>query len=131
MISPRWETYRVEKTVKKLLEQSATRAGISGADWAGRIDLALASGSKLLILEFMRPGLKVDWDHIERFEKYIRILRTSISANTGGRFKKVTGYVVADQLDRDPVVMSKIEAMSDEDMFAVDWPTLFSNALSA
>ncbi len=104
---------------------------MTGSDWTGRVDLALASGDHLLVLEFMRPGLKIDWDHIERFERYVRILRKYVDANTAGRFKKVSGYIVADHLEKDPVVGDKLEAIAREDMYALDWPTLFSNALAA
>lgn len=131
LISPKWQTYRVEKGVTKLLDDSANKAGMIGVDWAGRIDLALASGDHLLVVEFMRPGLKVDWDHIERFERYVRILRERVRANTAGPFKKVTGYVVAGQLEKDGAIADKIESMANDEMFAMDWQTLLSNALVA
>jgi hypothetical protein len=130
LISPRWETFRIERTVHLLLEDCAQTAGMTGSDWAGRIDLALASGQELLVIEFMRPGIKVDWDHMDRFERYVRILMANINANTGGRFRNVTGYLVADSLESDPAMASRIAALANQHMFAMDWPTLFSNALA-
>ena len=82
------------------------------------------------MLEFMRPGLKLDWDHVNRFDRYVRLVRTNLRANTGGKFRRATGYIVADQLQSRADLMDRILAMENEDMFALDWPTLFSNAIA-
>jgi hypothetical protein len=131
LISPQWETFRVEKSVKKLLDELAEKAGLQGEKWGGRIDLTLASGDQLLIIEFMRPGLKLDWDHIQRFERYILLVRKAVEANTGGRFRTITGYLVADALEADPANVEKITSLKSQGMFALDWQTLLSNALAA
>jgi len=128
LISPEWETFQVEKSVRKLTEDTAGKAGLSGEDWDGRVDLTLASGNNLLILEFMRPGLRLDWDHIDRFERYVRMIRTKIAANTGGRFQHVTGYIVADSLAKDIAIADKIKDLQQNGMYALDWSTLFRNA---
>ena len=130
LIAPTWETFRVERSVINLLNEISAEAGLTAAEWKGRVDLALCSGTHLLILEFMRPGLKLDWDHLGRFERYVRKLRKAVSANTGGRFRTVTGYIIADEIDKDSAVIDKIEAMQKEDMLALDWRTLFSKALA-
>jgi len=130
LISPEWETFRVETTVKKLVDDCAMEAGLAGEKWEGRIDLALSSGGHLLIVEFMRPGLTLDWDHIDRFERYIRIISTKVGVNTAGRFSTVTGYVIADGLDRNTALVSKITDLKAQRMYALDWETLFCNALS-
>ncbi len=116
--------------MRKLIDESAQEAGLTGDEWEGRIDLALSSGSHLLILEFMRPKLKLDWDHLDRFERYVRIIRTKISAITAGPFDTVTGYIVADRLEENAAMLTKITDMKAHHMSALDWPTLFSNALS-
>ena len=131
LISPQWETFRVERSVRQLLDDSAAKAGMTGERWAGRVDLALASAHNLLVLEFMRPGLRIDWDHLNRFDRYVRTLRASVSANTAGPFRTVAGYIVADELEKDAAILDKIKAMSGEDMYALDWHTLFANALRA
>ncbi len=131
LISPEWDTFRVETSVENLKKAAVAKAGIGGSDWAGRVDLALSSGDHLLIMEFMRPGLRLDWDHISRFERYIRSLRTAVRANTGGRFRVVTGYIVADKLGDDPDILGKIEDMAKEGMRALDWDTLLGTAVSA
>src|SRR5205823_2661988 len=83
LIAPQWETFKKEPSVRRLLVEAAAESGFDRPEYKGRIDLALASGHQLLILEFMRPGLTIDWDHLQRFQRYIQIIRTQIQANTG------------------------------------------------
>lgn len=128
LVAPDFETFRVEKSVDKLLDDSRKKAGMVGGDWEGRIDLALSSGRELVVLEFMRPKLGIDWEHVQRFERYVRIVRSNIEANTGGRFHFVTGYIVADALERRAEIVQKIEAMERDRMFAMDWDTLIAKA---
>ena len=78
----------------------------------------------------MRPGLRLNWDHVNRFERYVGIVRTNLEANTGGKFRRVTGYIVADKLEDDPVLMGKVTTLERDDMFAQDWSMLFANAVS-
>ena len=131
LVSPKWETFAVEKSVKGLLDRAQAESGIDAAtDFRGRVDLALSSGDHLLILEFMRPGLTLDWDHVNRFERYVRIVRTNQSANTGGKFRRATGYIVADKLQARADLADKILDLEATDMFALDWPTLFANAVA-
>lgn len=130
LVSPKWETFHVEKSVAKLVSDAAEEAGLTRDDLKGRIDLVLASGDHLLILEFMRPGLKLNLDHLNRFDRYVRAIRVNLSANTAGRFNTATGCIVADGLEKDPVTLDKIKSMKQERMFAMDWQTLFSEALA-
>jgi len=128
LIAPQWETFRVERSVARLAADAAQRAQLVGQDWDGRVDLALASGHTLLILEFMRPGLRLDWDHLQRFERYVLIMRSAIAANTAGPFKVVTGYIVADGLTDAAGNRDKVRDMAQREMYALDWYTLLSNA---
>ena len=129
IVSPKWETFAKETGVRTLMERAAHESGIANhADSRGRIDLALSSGDHLLILEFMRPGLTINLDHINRFDDYVRIMRAGVASNTGGRFNRITGYLVADNLHRRANVLSRLESLSRDDMFALDWSTLFEEA---
>jgi hypothetical protein len=47
----------------------------------------------------MRPGITIDRDHIDRFTLYVDELRARIEANTGGRHRSVTGFIIADHLE--------------------------------
>ena len=128
MFSPQFETFRVERGVRTLLGNKRREAGITGQDWNGRVDLALSSGNHLIVLEFMRPGLAIDWDHVGRFERYVTLLRTHFRPNTAGRFNRVTGYLVADHLASKADVTQKILELKPNDMFAMDWDVLIDGA---
>ena len=131
LVSPRWETFAVEKAVKTIIDKALDESGIANdSDFQGRVDLTLSSGEHLLLLEFMRPGLRLDWDHINRFERYMTNVRTYTEANTGSRFNRVTGFIIADKLEDRADLRHKIKVLEREDMYAQDWPTLFSNAVS-
>jgi RecB family endonuclease NucS len=131
LISPQWETFRVEKGITGLTTDAAAEADMTGEDWEGRVDLVLSSGNHLLVLEFMRPGLRLDWDHVSRFERYIRILRSRLEVNTAGQFREVTGFIVADRLATDASIVSKIRDMRSDSMYAMDWDTLLREAKAA
>ncbi|MGI8796791.1 MAG: ATP-binding protein [Acidimicrobiia bacterium] len=129
LVNPRWETYARERRVDHLLEEAAQESGLAKeVDWEGRVDLVLAGGRELVVIEFMRPGLNADWDHIERFERYIRILRTKIRANTELGFDIVSGQLVADRLAHRPEIIDKLDAMGSDNMYAMDWKVLLENA---
>ena len=119
----------MEKSVENVIKAAALSAKLDDAkDWDKRIDLVLSSADHLLVLEFMRPDVKIDYDHLNRFEFYIRSVRTQLQANTAGRFKRTTGYIVADKLGNDPVVISKLLSLGREEMYAMDWNTLLSQS---
>jgi hypothetical protein len=131
LVDPVWETFLVEKSVENVIKTAASSANLdTDEDWEKRIDLVLSSGDHLLILEFMRPDLKIDYDHLHRFELYVRSVRTQLRANTAGRFKRVTGYIIADKLSKDPVVIDKLESLARENMHAMDWATLLSQSVA-
>ena len=128
LISAEWETYRKEVGLRSILDEAADVAALSADIYRGRLDLTMASGSHLLVLEFVRPGLTVDWDHLSRFELYVRSIRSRMKSKTGARFGDVTGYIVADHLDRKPEFTDKIQAMAREEMYALDWHALLDKA---
>jgi len=63
-----------------------------------------------------------------RFEFYIRSVRTQLQANTASIFKWVTGYIVADKLSKDSIVIDKLISLGREEMYAMDWSTLLSQS---
>ena len=131
LISPEWETFKIETKVKHLIEASAKEVGMENDErWNGRIDLALASGQHLLVIEFMRPGLTIDRDHINRYQEYIDVLRPKVRANTELGFKDVSGLLVADRLDRGRGIADLLARLADANMKASDWKTLLARAHS-
>jgi hypothetical protein len=53
--------------------------------------VSILSGRQLLVVEFMRPGLTLDRDHLYRFQTYIDVLRAAIRANSALGFEIITG----------------------------------------
>lgn len=130
LIAEKWETFQRERKVDKLLSACAAEAGFKDKIYEGRIDLALSSGEHLLVLEFMRPGLNLDFDHVNRFSTYIYQIREKIETVTTSRFNRVTGYIVADGLDRKAGLKGLIKDMAGKDMLATDWNMLLGEAVS-
>ena len=129
LLSPEWETFRKETSVKNLVDAAAKEAGLDRDDqWKKRVDLVMSSGRQLLIVEFMRPGLIVDRDHINRYQEYIDVLRSSIAANTELGFGTVSGLLVADKLDRKRGVDETLKRLAEADMKALEWEGLLRRA---
>lgn len=129
LIAPEWETFKIERRIDKLAAEVATEAGVeTDDDWNGRVDLALSSGDQLLILEFMRPGLTVDRDHINRFQLYMDTLRARIGPNTGLGFRTVLGVLVADKLHVRPQDRGAVERMANDGMVCREWSVLLGEA---
>jgi hypothetical protein len=129
LISPEWETFRVERRVGNLVQDALQGSGITtDIDWDGRVDLGLSSGAQLLVLEFMRPGLTVDRNHIDRFQRYVDILRARVGANTDLGFRDITGLLVADKLHRNPEDQKAIDRMAADGMFCSEWGVLLDKA---
>jgi len=129
LIADKWETFKRERSVDHLLRDCAAAVGFNDNIYNGRIDLALSSGEQLLVLEFMRPGLNLDFDHVNRFETYVYQIREKIEVNTALQFSRVSGYIVADGLDRRAGLRRKIMSMKNNDMVASDWKTVLSGAI--
>ncbi|PWJ08776.1 hypothetical protein DKG34_04255 [Streptomyces sp. NWU49] len=125
LVSPRWETFRVERSVKALVDEVAKEA--YGEYWDARMDLVLSSGNQLLVVEFMRPGLKLDWDHLNRYERYVYKLQLATLARYS-EFRSVSGLLVADKIEKATDVLAKIDDMRPRDMDATDWAGLLGRA---
>lgn len=129
LMGPGMQTFRRERSIEKFLKDVAAEVGIeTDGDWQGRIDLALGSGDQLVIIEFMRPGLTVDWDHLSRFERYVLTVRERLAANTGGPFRSADGYLIADRLSKRDGISSKLQSMEGGRMWAMEWGALLARA---
>jgi hypothetical protein len=131
LISPKWETFKIEISIKKALKELLPAKYQPEDDekgWNRRIDLILGSGEVLLILEFMQPGKALDIDHIGRFEYYISTIRAYLSANTGGQFRRCIGYLISTAAVKDPAIASMIASKAQDAMYYMDWHTLLAEA---
>lgn len=128
LLHPRWETFKKEVGVTHLLDKSANAAGLDTETYRGRIDLALRGGAELLIVEFMRPGLTLNWDHISRCERYVIRAKSEVMALTNLGINNVYGLVVADNVSSAQDVRDKIATMSIQGITVTDWKSLIEDA---
>ena len=129
LLGPEWETYKKETSPTNLLKAARKQAGLDDPEsWPGRLDLALVAGKTLLIVEFMRPEITIDVDHLQRWENYVLIVRPEIASNSGLGFESVQGIIVADNLSKKAHVTEKIKSMNNNGMRALDWPSLLGRA---
>jgi len=129
LLSPEWETFKIETSVRTLVADAAKEARLDSDErWNKRVDLVMSSGRQLLVVEFMRPGLTVDWDHLARYQRYINILRSSIDSNTELGFNSVSGLLVADKLDHRRGMKETLLQLAESDMKALEWRRLLERA---
>jgi hypothetical protein len=132
MISPKWETFVVERSIAHIIDESLQIAGInSQPDWSKRVDLILSSGESLLILEFMRPGLTIDYDHVSRFQLYINSIKSALDAQTAHKFKSgnITGFLVADKINKsNAALLQTLKQYAEHGMYTMEWKTLLAEA---
>jgi hypothetical protein len=131
LISPKWETFKVENSIRQTLKALLPAKYQPEDDekgWNRRIDLTLGSGEVLLVLEFMQPGKPLDIGHISRFEYYVTTIRTHLTANTGGQFKRCVGYLIASAAVRDSAIAAMVASKAREEMYYMDWRTLLAEA---
>lgn len=130
LLSPQWETFKAETSVRHLVEEAAAEAKLDADDEAGnkRVDLVLSSGRQLLVVEFMRPGLTVDREHVDRYQEYVDIPRSKIVSNTDHDFEIVSGLLVADRLNRRAGMEGVLNRLARDDMNAIEWKGLLGQA---
>jgi len=127
LISPKWETFAVENRLRTICEQAAEEA-LNDEAFNRRVDLVLSSGRQLLLLEFMRPGLTLDRDHLNRFNQYIDIIKEHLETNTALGLDDISGYLVADNLNRRAGMGAAIRQMQNNQRYALTWDSLLSQA---
>ena len=129
LLSPEWETFKKETNIKGIIDGAVGKSKLYSRDEERkRVDLALASGEQLLIVEFMRPGVTADREHIDRYRRYIEILRSRIERNTELGFKRVSGLLVADKLHRKDGMDETLKGLHKLDMNALEWTSLLLRA---
>jgi len=129
LISPEWETFAVERSLKTITDQAFNDSGMAAhKDFNRRVDLTLSSGNQILILEFMRPGLAINNDHLSRFMTYVNVISERLSVNSGAEFHHVTGYIIADRISKQPGMSLTIQQLQNSAMFALDWDNLLAKA---
>lgn len=135
LLNPKWETFKKEVTVRKILDDSARESHLVEEDDPDgyenkRIDLALRSNDHLLVVEFVRPGKIVDYDHLMRCQGYVTLVRSKTRAQTALGIQRVTGLIVADRLEDNALVRETLPNLTKIDIYAYDWNSLLLEAES-
>lgn len=128
LLHQKWETFQVERAVRIILDEAAAQAGLTveetDDEYRGRVDLALSGGDHLLVVELIRPGKTIDYNHLDRCNRYVLNIREQIQNRTELGIKHVTGLVVGDNIENGRAVAQRIEQLEADDITVYDWPTL-------
>lgn len=128
LISPEWEYYKKETRVSHVAGEAAVAAGLTGEEYRGRVDLLLSNGEHLLVLEFMRPGLALDEDHLSRCGNYVSRIRAAVKGLTATPFTSVSGLIVADRIVSKPHMADIVEMYAKADIRLIDWQGMIRSA---
>lgn len=132
LLNQKWETFQVERAVQNILTDAARQAGLEEVPeegeegYRGRVDLALKSGDHLLVVELMRPGKTIDFDHLDRCNRYVLNIQEQASNRSALGIEKVTGLVVGDRIESARTVGQRISQLKKENIYVFDWSTLFA-----
>lgn len=129
LLSPEWDTFKKEISLNRLLNEIAGKAGLNkDKSWRKRVDLVMAAGRQLLIVEFMRPGLKVNRDHLNRYGQYVDMIREAIQAETESVYDAVSGLLVADSIGSDGAIVRELKRLAKDGMQTTTWDGLLGRA---
>jgi len=128
LLDPQWETFVRELSVTTILKNAAIEVGFDNDLYKGRIDLALKSGDRLFVIEFMKPGLTLDRDHIHRCQDYIASINGKVLPQTLLGFREVIGLIVADRIEKGSTVRTLVDYLKKIGITACDWNTLLDKS---
>lgn len=130
VIHPKWESFKKERSVHKLLKDIGKKYLDDSPSYHGRVDLALSSGTSLLIVEFIRPGLDINNDHITRISDYVLEIRLNLEKETGKTIKHLdNAYLIADGKRDSAFINKKIKKLEEDGIFILSWDSLIEEAL--
>lgn len=124
ILDPEWDGYRREARVSRMAEDAARSAGLDGDGEA----TALSSGGSLLVLVFMRPGLLLDRDRLDRCARYVDHMRSRALASASLRIGSVGGLIVADRLSGGDLLARGVRRLEGDGVRVADWRTLLAAA---
>lgn len=129
IINPKWERFEKERSVQNLIDTLGLKH-LTDPAFNGRVDLVLSAGNQLLFVEFMRPGLEIDIDHLTRINLYVTDIRNRLSKETGKDTKNLdTSYVIADSNKDTELVHSIIDQLAEQGILFMTWNTIIEQAL--
>ncbi len=129
IIHPKWESFKKERSVENLIKDIGLKHLCTDA-FNGRVDLILSSGTQLLLVEFIRPGLEIDTDHINRINMYVTDIRNRLNKETGNSFRTIdTAYLITDNYKDIELIHSLIKDLEQKNIYVLTWNTLIEQAI--
>lgn len=110
---------KVDKEFKKSDEREGRRFDL----------LCIKNDYQIEILELMKPGLSLDYDHVVRLNRYVTRIQSYLneqSANLPFRGKTVHGFLIADNPLSDSSVGSTLQSLRTN-LSAITWNGLFND----
>lgn len=117
----------VDKWIRARLEEVDREYRIADKRKGIRFDLlCIKSDFLILILELMRPGLALDYQHVTRLNQYVTRIQAYIN-EMGPEYigKKVFGMLIADHPTKDPSVASTVQDLR-HNLEVYTWDGLFN-----
>lgn len=126
IIHPQWEKFAKEIGLERTLKELGD-SHFNEPVYHGRIDLLLSSNNELILIEFMRPGLTIDNDHINRATAYVDALKYHISAQTAKNWELKESYIIA-EVSNDFHTRESLKRCVTSKIYFKDWETLLADA---
>lgn len=128
LLDPGWDHYRKEARASRMAVDAARSAGLDGDEYRGRAGAALSDGGSLLVLEFVRPGLLLDRDRLDRCARYVDHIRSRALADASLRIGSVGGLIVADRLSGGCLLVEGARRLEGDGVRVTDWRSLLAAA---
>lgn len=129
IIHPQWESFRKERSVDNIIKDAGLKH-LKSHSYDGRVDLVLSAGKSLLLVEFIRPTLEIDLDHLDRINHYVLEIRNSIEKETGNPLRKLeNAYLIGDSKKDSELISKRIKQLEEEGILVMTWNTLIEQAI--
>ncbi|NGP89188.1 ATP-binding protein [Fodinibius halophilus] len=118
----------VDKWIEEVLKDTNKEFSSGTKRENRRFDLlCMTNDWQIVILELMRPGLSIDYDHVMRLNRYVTRVKTAIETKgTASEFSgmNVKGILIADKRNNDPSLNETINNLNTT-LKTVTWDSLF------
>lgn len=135
IIKPQFQSFARERKLMGIISDTCDGSFFDADDvYSGRVDLLLANATQkdFLLLEFMRPGKKLDQDHIRRIDRYVFDIREHFekSDTREDREKNLSEAWVVAEYSNDAYIFKLIEDIrKNSNIHFVTWASLLDSCL--
>lgn len=129
IIHPKWEQFKKESYLDTILAAAGAKE-LRDEVFHGRVDMVLGAGNTLLLIEFMKPGLKLDGDHVTRLQRYVFDIRTQLAKSSGTRRHVDEAYVIAEVTPDEYICEQIKEIETTKRIYFKTWDILLADSLA-